>query len=78
MRSNVSYMFEIVEVGEPRGELIVAARFEFVDTSGNHRARNVRVHKEYSSTLEEAKGAVTALRNFNNGLNIMARFTVNL
>lgn len=78
MRQAVPYLSEVQADGSPRGELTVAGRFEFVDAEGNHRGRNVRVHKEYSATLAEAQGTVSTLRNHNSGLNIMARFTVNL
>lgn len=79
MRASVTYLTP-VECADrtPRGELTAAARFEFVDAAGNQRGRNVRVHKEYSATMEEAKGSADSLRKLNPGMIIMARFTVNL
>ncbi len=78
MRSNVSYMPEVEAYadGTPRGQLIANVRFEYRDAQGEYRGRNVRIHNEYSSTLDEAKNAVQALRKNNDSLHIQGKFTV--
>lgn len=78
MRSNVSYMpkVEVYADDTPRGQLIANVRFEYRDAQGEYRGRNVRIHNEYSSTLDEAKNAVEALRKNNDGLHIQGKFTV--
>ena len=79
MRASVVYLnpLECAD-GTPRGCLTVSARFEFVTIMGEPRGRNVRVHQEYSSNIEEAKGSVSTMRANNPGMNIIGRFVIYL
>jgi len=76
-KSNVMPL-EQVASDEPRGQLTAAVRFEFRTATGDYRARNVRVHNEYQSTMVEAQSTIRALRENNEGLHVMGKFTVNL
>jgi hypothetical protein len=76
MRHAVPYLSEVSTDETPRGQLIANVRFEYRDAQGEYRGRNVRIHNEYSSTLDEAKNAVSALRKNNDGLHIQGKFTV--
>jgi uncharacterized protein YegP (UPF0339 family) len=61
-----------------QGNLAVRVRFEYKDSRGEYRGKNILVERDYMTTLEQAQTTVEAIRKNNPNLEVRGNLSFTL